>query len=147
MPCSSALFGTYGIRGFFVSSKHASEVPMPEFLGDTIFFFSCLGTSSLSRILEVFWSRCLLLSNGDRTGLSNFALDICVGECVVGSSVTNKFSHSSVMHAEFSLTLSNSRIFFSVASCTGFATSDSCKIKFDSVPIFKGIALMQWHTC
>ncbi len=74
-------------------------------MGETAFVFNCLGTSSLSKILEVFTSSCLLLLGGDRTDWSNLGLEIQAGEHNFGASLTTSCSHSSVIWAFFSSTI------------------------------------------
>lgn len=93
-PWSSLSVDLYGIRGF-LTGPHTSAEKLHENVGEAAFLFSCFGTSSLSRILEVFSSNCLLVCDGDATGWSSFGFGMHVGECMVPSSVTISCSHSS----------------------------------------------------
>lgn len=68
-------------------------------VGETVLDFNCLGNSSLSSILEVFASSCLLLSGEDRTDWSILGLETQAGENVLGTSLTTSCSHSSAIEA------------------------------------------------
>lgn len=61
---------------------------------EVTFVFNCFGASSLSNILEVLISNCLLLSGDNITVLG---LEIQVGENVFGTSLTTSCSHSSAI--------------------------------------------------
>lgn len=101
-PCSELPVAKKGIRGFF-AGIHASELMrlLPMMVGETTFAFNCLGISSLSNILDVFISICLLESGGDKIDWSNFGFNVQVGEYFLGTSVTTSCSHSWAMQAEF----------------------------------------------
>lgn len=96
-----AEIGWDGIKGLFTSTI-GFFVPPALFvrIGDTDSLLNCLGTSSLSRILDVFASSCRLPSGGDRTDWSSFGLEVQTGECSSETSLTISFSHSSVMQAD-----------------------------------------------
>lgn len=85
-----------GIRGLFVG-KHVSERLLLLTTGEDTFVFSFLGTSSLSNILEVFISSCLLLSAEDKTNVTVLALEIQGEECILGTSQMTSCSHSSAI--------------------------------------------------
>lgn len=89
---SVAWIGWNGTRGFFVG-KFTFET------GDTTFVFNSLGTSNLSKILEVSLSSCLLLSRGKPDDWSNLTLGKQDGEYILESSFTTNCSHSSVIQA------------------------------------------------
>lgn len=97
-PRSVAWRGCWnGIRGLFVG-KHVSERLLLLTTGEDTFVFSFLGTSSLSNILEVFISSCLLLSAEDKTNVTVLALEIQGEECILGTSQMTSCSHSSARH-------------------------------------------------
>lgn len=99
-PWSAAWLGWKGIRGFFIG-MFTSAVLLLLMLGETAFDFNCLGTSSLSSILVVVISSCLLLSGGDRsrTDWPELGLAVQVGEFFTGTSWTTSRSHSSSIEA------------------------------------------------
>lgn len=123
-------------------------------MGEGDFRFSCLGSSSLSRILEVFASNCLFLCDGDGISLSNFGLEVKVGECVPPNSATMTCSHSSVLLdlAIFSpiLTsppgLSSPAMFMSTACSDPAASTDEFNLDSDASFISGSMALEQQTT-
>lgn len=100
MDWCGAQLGWDSTKGFFTSTL---KFFMPVFarIGETDSLLNCLGTSSLSKILEVLASSCRLPSGGDRrSDWSSLGLEVQTGECISETSLTISFSHSSVMQAD-----------------------------------------------
>lgn len=99
-PWSATWLGWKGIRGFFIDMLATSKILLLLLPGEPCFDFNCLGNSSLSSILVVFISSCLLLSGKDKsiTDWSDLGL---VGECLTGISLTTSRSHSSAIEVVF----------------------------------------------
>lgn len=95
-------------------------------MGESALFFNCLGISSLSKILEVFTSNCLVLSDVNRTDCSNLGLQIQLEEYIFGTSLTISCSHSSAIVA---VALSSPAFTSNCGVPSAFATSIA---EFDS---------------
>nr|GMC73630.1 respiratory burst oxidase homolog protein C [Ipomoea batatas] len=117
-----------GTSGFLFNA-HVSTGMLLDVTGKDVFLLSCFGTSSLSRILEVFSSSCLDVCGADRTSRSSFGFELQEGEQILGSSDTISCSHSSAISSLVlsPTSLSKSEMFPSIISssvdCTDGETS------------------------
>nr|GMC75263.1 respiratory burst oxidase homolog protein C [Ipomoea batatas] len=125
---SDARVGPNGTSGFLFNA-HVSTGMLLDVTGEDVFLLSCFGTSSLSRILEVFSSSCLDVCGADRTSRSSFGFELQEGEQILGSSDTISCSHSSAISSLVlsPTSLSKSEMFPSIISssvdCTDGETS------------------------
>lgn len=128
MPWSTEWTGPNGTSGFLFNA-HVSTGMLLDVTGEDVFLLSCFGTSSLSRILEVFSSSCLDVCGADRTSRSSFGFELQEGEQILGSSDTISCSHSSAISSLVlsPTSLSKSEMFPSIISssvvCTDGETS------------------------